>query len=110
MEGTVKPGDDILMMATGCTVPHRRSRLYGRDQSGSNQRGLSAGEVGYITASIKSVRDNVVGDTVTHVDAPAEKPLAGYRQVNPMVFCGNLSFGWCKISGSARCSGKIAAQ
>ena len=50
--------------------------------------GLSAGEVGYITASIKSVRDTVVGDTVTHVDAPAEKPLAGYRQVNPMVFCG----------------------
>src|SRR5699024_575413 len=50
--------------------------------------GLAAGEVGYITASIKSVRDTVVGDTVTHADAPAKEPLAGYRQVNPMVFCG----------------------
>ena len=50
--------------------------------------GLSAGEVGYITASIKSVKDTVVGDTVTLVDAPAKQPLDGYRQVNPMVFCG----------------------
>ena len=87
MEGTVKPGDDILMMATGAQF-HIVEVGYMGATNLVPTSGLSAGEVGYITASIKSVRDNVVGDTVTHVDAPAEKPLAGYRQVNPMVFCG----------------------
>ncbi|WP_419170143.1 translation elongation factor 4 [Negativibacillus massiliensis] len=87
MEGTVKPGDDILMMATG-TQFHIVEVGYMGATNLVPTSGLSAGEVGYITASIKSVRDTVVGDTVTHVDAPAEKPLAGYRQVNPMVFCG----------------------
>ena len=87
MEGTVKPGDDILMMATGAQF-HIGEVGYMGATNLVPTSGLSAGEVGYITASIKSVRDTVVGDTVTHVDAPAEKPLAGYRQVNPMVFCG----------------------
>ena len=87
MEGTVKPGDDILMMATGAQF-HIVEVGYMGATNLVPTSGLSAGEVGYITASIKSVRDTVVGDTVTHVDAPAEKPLAGYRQVNPMVFCG----------------------
>ena len=82
MEGTVKPGDDILMMATGAQF-HIVEVGYMGATNLVPTSGLSAGEVGYITASIKSVRD-----TVTHVDAPAEKPLAGYRQVNPMVFCG----------------------
>ena len=50
--------------------------------------GLSAGEVGYLTASIKTVRDTRVGDTVTGAENPASKPLPGYRKVNPMVFCG----------------------
>ena len=49
---------------------------------------LSAGEVGYITASIKTVRDARVGDTVTTAQNPATEPLAGYKKVNPMVFCG----------------------
>ena len=87
MEGTVKPGDDILMMATGAQFHIVEAGYMGATNLVPTS-GLSAGEVGYITASIKSVRDTVVGDTVTHVDAPAEKPLAGYRQVNPMVFCG----------------------
>lgn len=87
MEGTVKPGDDILMMATDAQF-HIVEVGYMGATNLVPTSGLSAGEVGYITASIKSVRDTVVGDTVTHVDAPAEKPLAGYRQVNPMVFCG----------------------
>ena len=87
MEGTVKPGDDILMMATGAQF-HIVEVGYMGATNLVPTSGLSAGEVGYITASIKSVRDTVVGDTVTHVDAPAEKPLAGYRKVNPMVFCG----------------------
>ena len=49
---------------------------------------LTSGEVGYITASIKTVSDARVGDTVTTAENPAKEPLAGYRKVNPMVFCG----------------------
>ena len=49
---------------------------------------LSAGEVGYIAASIKSMKDARVGDTVTTTDNPAKEPLTGYREVQPMVFCG----------------------
>jgi GTP-binding protein LepA len=51
-------------------------------------QGLSAGQVGYIAASIKTVRDTRGGDTVTDADNPAKKPLEGYRKVNPMVYCG----------------------
>ena len=86
-EGTVKKGTPIRMMATGATADVVEVGYFGAGQFIPCES-LSAGMVGYITASIKSVRDTVVGDTVTHVDAPAEKPLAGYRQVNPMVFCG----------------------
>lgn len=87
MQGTVRPGDDILMMATGAQF-HVVEVGYMGATNLVPSSGLAAGEVGYITASIKSVRDTVVGDTVTHADAPAKEPLAGYRQVNPMVFCG----------------------
>lgn len=51
-------------------------------------KSLSAGEVGYITASIKNVREARVGDTITLADRPAAEPLPGYRAVQPMVFCG----------------------
>lgn len=87
MDGKVKPGDTIRLMATGAefTVVEcgflRATRL---EPAG----GLSAGEVGYIAASIKSVRDAKVGDTVTLADNPAAEPLPGYREVQPMVFCG----------------------
>ena len=86
-EGTIRPGDTIRMMATGATfdvveVGHMRpGRLDPCD-------GLCAGEVGYIAASIKTVSEARVGDTVTHADHPAAAPLPGYRKVNPMVFCG----------------------
>ena len=86
-EGQVRPGDTIRLMSTGAqfTVVETgfmsATRLVPADS-------LRAGEVGYITASIKSVRDTKVGDTVTNADRPAEAPLEGYRQVNPMVFCG----------------------
>ena len=86
-EGTIRPGDTIRMMATGATfdvveVGHMRpGRLDPCD-------GLCAGEVGYIAASIKTVSEARVGDTVTHADRPAAAPLPGYRKVNPMVFCG----------------------
>ena len=86
-EGVIRPGDSIRMMATGATfdvveVGHMRpGRLDPCD-------GLCAGEVGYIAASIKTVSEARVGDTVTHADRPAAAPLPGYRKVNPMVFCG----------------------
>ena len=86
-EGTVKPGDTILMMATGAKftlveVGHMgATNLSPCDQ-------LSAGEVGYLTASIKTVQDTRVGDTVTLADNPTPEALPGYRQVKPMVFCG----------------------
>ena len=87
MQGTVRPGDDIRMMATGAEFHIVEVGCKGPTTLVPSSS-LSAGEVGYITASIKSVKDTVVGDTVTHADAPAKEPLAGYRQVNPMVFCG----------------------
>ena len=86
-EGAVKTGDTIRMMATGAeflvveTGIMRPGRL---EPTGE----LKAGEVGYIAASIKTVSDARVGDTVTLAARPAAEPLPGYRKVNPMVFCG----------------------
>ncbi len=87
MDGTIKPGDTMRMMATGAqfTVVEVGKMAA---TSLSPRAKLSAGEVGYITASIKSVRDARVGDTVTTAQNPATEPLAGYKKVNPMVFCG----------------------
>ena len=87
MQGTVRPGDDILMMATGARFKVGEAGYMGATNLVPTS-GLCAGEVGYITASIKSVKDTVVGDTVTNAAAPAKEALPGYRQVNPMVFCG----------------------
>ncbi len=87
MDGTIKPGDTMRMMATGAqfTVVE-----VGKMAATSlmPQKQLCAGEVGYITASIKTVRDARVGDTVTTAENPATEPLEGYKKVNPMVFCG----------------------
>ena len=87
MQGTVRPGDDILMMATGARFKVVEAGYMGATNLVPTS-GLCAGEVGYFTASIKSVKDTVVGDTVTNAAAPAKEALPGYRQVNPMVFCG----------------------
>ncbi len=86
-EGTVKVGDTIRMMATGATfdvVEVGIMRAGALEPCGS----LHAGQVGYIAASIKTVHDARVGDTVTLANQPAAEPLPGYRKVNPMVFCG----------------------
>ena len=86
-EGLVKPGMDIRMMATGATykvVEVGTMSPLGLTPGSS----LAAGEVGYITASIKTVSDTRVGDTITAVENPAAKPLPGYRQVQPMVYSG----------------------
>ena len=87
MEGTIKAGETMRMMATGAEFTVVEVG-YMRATSLEPCKELSAGEVGYITASIKTVRDAKVGDTVTKVERPAEEPLPGYRKVNPMVFCG----------------------
>ncbi len=86
-EGTVKPGDRIKMMATNAEfdvvevgVMHPNGLI--------QTKGLSAGDVGYIAASIKNIQDTRVGDTVTTVKNAAAEPLPGYKKVNPMVYCG----------------------
>ena len=87
MEGTVKAGMDIRMMATG--AEYKVVEVGTMNPLGLTPReSLGAGEVGYITASIKTVSDTRVGDTVTGVANPAAEPLPGYRQVQPMVYSG----------------------
>ena len=87
MEGTVKVGDRIRMMAgkREFDVTEVGSFLPGAYRPSET---LSAGEVGYIAASIKDIADIRVGDTITLADAPCDKPLPGYRAVLPMVYCG----------------------
>jgi GTP-binding protein LepA len=86
VEGTVKKGDEILLMAAekkyvvdqlGVFTPH-----------GVEVAKLAAGEVGFFTAAIKDIHDIKIGDTVTLANNPAAKPLAGFKEVKPMVFCG----------------------
>ena len=85
--GIVRPGQDIRMMATG--AEYKVVEVGTMGPGGLNPAdALGAGEVGYITASIKTVADTRVGDTVTTVENPASEPLPGYRQVQPMVFSG----------------------
>ena len=86
-EGTVKPGDTIRMMATGGEFTVVECGFM-RATSLEPADALYAGEVGYIAASIKEVRQAQVGDTVTLAERPAAEPLEGYRAVQPMVFCG----------------------
>ena len=87
IDGKIKAGDTMRMMATGAefTVVDVG---YMRAQGMESAKELTSGEVGYITASIKTVSDARVGDTVTLANNPASEPLPGYRKVNPMVFCG----------------------
>ncbi len=86
-EGTVKVGDTIKMMFTGSTFNVVEVGVMGAKSIISTGM-LSAGDVGYIAASIKNIGDTQVGDTITLADNPALEPLAGYRKVNPMVFSG----------------------
>lgn len=97
MEGTVKPSDIIKMMAVGSEfVVVECGYLRATSLEPASQ--LSAGEVGYIAASIKTVSDARVGDTVTTVSNPAKEALPGYRSVNPMVFCGVYPVDGAKYS------------
>ena len=86
-EGTVKVGTPIKMMATGATADVVEVGYFGAGQFIPCDE-LSAGMVGYITASLKNVKDTRVGDTITNRLHPCDKPLPGYKKVNPMVYCG----------------------
>lgn len=86
-EGQIHTGDTIRLMATGAEFTVVELGFM-RATSLEPTESLYAGEVGYIAASIKTVSDANVGDTVTLADRPADEPLPGYRQVQPMVFCG----------------------
>ena len=86
-EGTVKPGMNIKMMATGAVANVVEVGYFGAGQFIPCDE-LPAGMVGYITASIKNVSDTKVGDTVTNADSPCDNPLPGYKEVQPMVYCG----------------------
>lgn len=87
MEGTVKVGDRIRMMATAAEDDVVEVGYFGAGQFIACDE-LSAGMVGYIAAGIKNVRDTQVGDTVTNAANPCKEPLPGYKKVNPMVYCG----------------------
>ncbi|MCI8405388.1 MAG: elongation factor 4 [Oscillospiraceae bacterium] len=87
VDGQVRVGDTIRMMSTGAEYTVVEVGLMGA-KAMRPQSSLSAGEVGYIAASIKDIDETRVGDTVTNAQAPAADPLPGYKKVNPMVFSG----------------------
>ena len=86
-EGSVRKGTNMKMMATGATAEVVEVGYFGAGQFIPCDE-LSAGMVGYITASLKNVKDTRVGDTITDADRPCDKPLPGYKKVLPMVYCG----------------------
>lgn len=86
-EGTVKKGDKVRMMATGAVEEVVEVGYFGAGQFIPCEE-LSAGMVGYLTASIKNVKDTAVGDTITLANRPCKEPLPGYKKVTSMVYCG----------------------
>ena len=85
-EGSLSVGDKIRFMQTGAEYEVLEAGI--RNPHEVKVNSLICGDVGWIAASIKSIRDIAVGDTITHADAPAEAPLSGYHKMNPMVYCG----------------------
>jgi GTP-binding protein LepA len=86
VNGTIKPKDKILLMASNAT--HLVEQVGVFTPKSRSREVLSAGEVGFVIAGIKELRDAHVGDTVTHVAKPAERPLPGFKEVKPQVFAG----------------------
>ncbi|ETP67878.1 elongation factor 4 [Planomicrobium chinense] len=86
VEGTVKPGDRIKMMASGKEFDVIEAGVF--TPHTALQEELTVGDVGFITAAIKNVGDSTVGDTITLANNPAAEALPGYRRLNPMVYCG----------------------
>jgi GTP-binding protein LepA len=106
MQGTVRPGTSIRMMSSGLQFNVVECG-YMRPTSLEPAQELSAGEVGYIAASIKTVTDAHVGDTITESENPAAEPLPGYRKVNPMVFCGIYPADGAKYEDLREALGKL---
>ncbi|MDX1807127.1 MAG: translation elongation factor 4 [Paenisporosarcina sp.] len=86
MEGTVRPGDKVLMMATGKEFEVVEAGVFTPKATLRDE--LTVGDVGFLTAAIKTVGDTRVGDTITGAANPATESLPGYRRLNPMVYCG----------------------
>ena len=86
-DGTIKVGDEIMLMASGDSFTVTEVGYFTPGNYKSTEM-LTAGEVGYVAASIKSLSDIRVGDTITHKENPANEPLPGYKKVKPMVYCG----------------------
>ncbi|ALC89881.1 elongation factor 4 [Bacillus sp. FJAT-18017] len=86
VEGTVKPGDKVKMMATGKEFEVNDVGVFTPKETSRDE--LTVGDVGYLTASIKNVGDTRVGDTITNAKGGVAEPLPGYRRLNPMVYCG----------------------
>lgn len=86
VDGMVKPGDKIKLMSNGATFDVTEVGIF--SPKPIQRDVLMAGDVGYLTASIKTVQDTRVGDTITLANRPAKEALDGYRQMNPMVYCG----------------------
>ncbi|MEK5203838.1 elongation factor 4 [Bacillus sp. FSL R10-2789] len=86
VNGTVKVGDKVRMMATGKEFEVTEIGVFTPKTTQRDE--LTVGDVGFLAASIKNVGDTRVGDTITHAKRPAAEPLKGYRKLNPMVFCG----------------------
>ena len=87
-DGTIRPGMEIKMMATGATFKVLECGHDAPVRAGAVRRSSRPGEVGYFTASIKDVHETQIGDTVTGAENPASEPLPGYRKVRSMVYCG----------------------
>ncbi|MFX0559117.1 translation elongation factor 4 [Tepidibacillus infernus] len=86
VNGTIKPGMKIKMMATGKSFEVTEVGVFKPKMTQVDE--LTVGDVGFVVAAIKNVKDTRVGDTITDAKRPAAEPLPGYRKVNPMVFCG----------------------
>lgn len=84
--GSIRPKDKIRFMATGAEYEVLEVGVHTPKEVVEDQ--LNTGDVGWISAAIKNIEDVRVGDTITHVDHPAKEPLVGYREMNPMVYCG----------------------
>lgn len=84
--GTLKKGDKIKLMSSGAVYEVTEVGVYTPKQV--QREYLTVGDVGYLAAQIKSIKDIHVGDTITHAERPAKDPLPGYRRLNPMVYCG----------------------
>ena len=105
-EGTVKKGTPMLYDGNRCESRSCRSWLLLEQDSLFHVTNLNAGMVGYITASLKNVKDTRVGDTITDAENPCAEPLPGYKKVNPMVYCGLYPADGAKYPDSARCTGE----